>query len=377
MQTEIFSYSLDDGWSRGFPNLDGESTQVVVFGGSNYLDEQGPIDELRKAFPNSKLIGCSTAGEILGDTIIDDSLVVAVTRFDRTRLKSCCVPVGDATESLRVGGEIAERLAAPDLRAVFVLSDGLNVNGTTLARGLTQALDERVVITGGLAGDGSRFERTWVTCAEDIRSGAVVAIGYYGDHVRVSHACKGGWDPFGPERIVTESDGNKLFQLDGKPALSLYKEYLGDLAKGLPATALLFPLAVKREGEARTLVRTVLAVDEHENSMTFAGDIPKNAVAQLMRGNFDRIVHGAAEAGDLLQHDGAPAPGSICFAISCVGRRLVLKHRVEEELEEVVRRLPPGTVQTGFYSYGELSPIDGSACELHNQTMTLTLISEV
>ncbi len=376
MHTEVISCDLERGWSGPFPDLDGPSTQVTIFGGSCFLDDPSPIDEIRAAYPNARIIGCSTAGEILQDTLLDDSLTVAISRFERTQLRSCCVPVPNAERSYQAGREIAKELAAPDLRAVFVLSDGLNVNGTTLVNGLNDGLGDEVVVTGGLAGDGSRFERTWITCNKHITSGAATAVGYYGDHVHVRHACKGGWDPFGPERVVTKSEGNKLFELDGRPALSLYKEYLGELAAGLPATALLFPLAVMRAGEDRTLVRTILAVDESDNSMTFAGDIPENASAQLMRGNFDRVVEGAAGASELLKGQGEVRPGSICFAISCVGRRLMLKHRAEEELEEVLRRLPEGTCQTGFYSYGELSPIVGAKCELHNQTMTLTLISE-
>ena len=67
-----------------------------------------------------------------------------------------------------------------------------------------------------------------------------------------------------------------LYELDGRPALALYKEYLGDRASGLPATALLFPLAVRSDRSAtRRTVRTILGIDEEQQSMTFAGDVPE------------------------------------------------------------------------------------------------------
>ena len=180
----------------------------------------------------------------------------------------------------------------------------------------------------------------------------------------------------GPSGLLPGAKGNCLHELDGRPALSLYEEYLGEKAADLPASALLFPLALKRPNETQTLVRTVLNVSHEENSMTFAGDMPEGSIVQLMQANFDRIIDGAAQAASMLPIDLLEDSTMLSIPISCVGRRLILRHRAEEELEEVLAVLPSQTAQTGFYSYGELSPLTGSTCELHNQTMTLTLLSE-
>ncbi len=243
--------------------------------------------------------------------------------------------------------------------------------------GVNSVLPEKVVVTGGLAGDGDRFKRTWVLDGGQPKSGIVSALGLYGDRVRLGHGSKGGWEKFGPERVVTKSEGNVLHQLDGKPALALYKEYLGDRASGLPATALLFPLAVRKDAaDEKSLVRTVLAVDEATQSMTFAGDIPEGSLAQLMKANFDRLIGGASDAALMAKTTGTTADTTLVLAISCVGRRLVLGGRIEEELEATLDVLPPGSKQVGFYSYGELSPYATGRCDLHNQTMTLTAITE-
>lgn len=373
MQIEMLRF---DGraWSKPFPALDSDRTLVTVFGASSFLDDPEPIRELVSAYPASHIIGCSSSGEIFEDMISDDSLSVAIARFDHTSLRVAVTATSSDT-SRRAGNELAGQLAAPDLAAVFVLSEGLDVNGTDLVEGLNEMLPG-IVITGGLAGDGDRFEQTWTLVDGKPVSGFVTSVGFYGDHVHVGHGSQGGWDRFGPERIVTRSRGNVLFELDGEPALELYKSYLGELASGLPATGLLFPLALRpgREDD-KQLVRTILAVNAETQSLVFAGDIPEGHRAQLMQANFDRLVGGAETAAELALVGDVPGP-YLTLAISCVGRRLVLGERTEDELEAVSHVLPEGSHQLGFYSYGEMSPYTAGTCDLHNQTMTLTVVAE-
>jgi serine/threonine protein kinase len=376
-------YSLTrKSWSSPLPvALDSERTLVTVFGATELLDDPAPLQELARAFPTSHVIGCSTSGEISGTEVFDHSLSVAVMRFARTELASTTISVSDASQSFSAGEALARKLDRPGLRAVFVLSEGLKVNGSELVRGFNSLLHPSVVVTGGLAGDGTRFQRTWVLARDKVQSGLVTAVGLYGEHLLVAHGSKGGWDAFGPQRKVTRSEGNVLYELDGKPALDLYKQYLGDKASGLPATGLLFPLALRQPGdEEKYLVRTLLAVDAAKNSMTFAGDIPKGSTVQLMKANFERLIGGASAAAvmakELLPSTAQQMPQALAFAISCVGRRLVLGERTEEEVEAMLDALPAGTKVAGFYSYGELSPYTTGTCDLHNQTMTLTVLSE-
>jgi hypothetical protein len=380
MKLDTFSYSAAAGWSvQPLPDLDSDNTLVVVFGAPELDEVQAPLQQLVATYGRSHVVGCSTAGEIFGTELADKSLSVAVARFESgTRVATASASVDSQDESFAAGESIARQLQDPSLRGVLLFSDGLNVNGSELVRGLNQILPKHVVVTGGLAGDGSRFQRTWVVHDGTARPNMVCAAGLYGDHVTIGHGSKGGWDNFGPERLVTRSQGNVLVELDGRPALELYKEYLGELASGLPATGLLFPLALRANAtDEKSLVRTILAVDEAKQSMTFAGDMPEGSLARLMRANFDRLIDGASEAATLA---GAPHIGhadeTLAIAISCVGRRLVLGERAEEEIEATLDVLPAGTRQIGFYSYGEISPYAQGSCDLHNQTMTLTTIRE-
>jgi hypothetical protein len=380
VELESRTWTMGHGWSAPLPaHLDGSDTLVVAFGDPAIAGTGGrpePLTDLWASFPRAHVVGCSTAGQILGDTLTDSTLVVAVARFGVSRVSSARASVTQPGESFAAGQAIARTLAGPGLRAVFVLSDGLLVNGSALVRGLASALPADVVITGGLAGDDDRFERTWVIADGAARPATVVGVGLTGDALTIGSGSYGGWDIFGPERRITRSNGNVLFEVDGRPALSLYKEYLGDLAGGLPATAMLFPLAVRASrDERRRTVRTVLAVDDDAQSMTFAGDVPEGWLGQLMRANKDRLVDGASEAAMRCGTQGATTP-LLALAISCVGRRLVLGERTEEEIEATLEVLPAGSELVGFYSYGEIAPHGEGNADLHNQTMTLTTIRE-
>lgn len=369
---------MQKGWSeKTFPKLDSENTLIIIFGDAKFIDIPAPLSELQAAYPTSKVIGCSTAGEIFGSVISENSISVAVMRFEHTKIAVTCAKVAVAADSLRAGEEIAKKLNKPDLCGVFILSDGMHVNGTSLVKNINAGLSPNVIVTGGLAGDGDRFKRTWTLCNGLPLEKLVAAVGFYGDRLHIGHGSRGGWDSFGLERRITRSEGNVLYELDGKPALALYKEYLGERASGLPATGLLFPLAIRRDhSDTRQLVRTILAVNEQDQSMSFASDIPQGYLAQLMRANFDRLVDGANEAA-LAAGDKLPTNLPILsIAISCVGRRLLLGERTEEETETVLESFPKQTQQIGFYSYGELSPYASGACDLHNQTMTLTTLYE-
>ena len=381
MQLATFFYEPDSGWSTSvFPKVESTQLLVIVFGDTNFLDDPTALDELKTAYPQAHFMGCSTSGEIFDTVIRDGSLSVAVIEFERTELVSAAVGINAATDSFAAGEQLATQLNRPGLNNIFVLSDGIDVNGSELVRGLNAHLPPNVIVTGGLAGDKDRFERTWVLQDGVPKQQIITAVGFYGEHIKVGHGSKGGWDIFGPERQVTRSSSNILYELDGRPALELYKEYLGERADDLPASALLFPLALRsHRDDDKQIVRTILSIDEATQSMTFAGDVPEGYLAQLMKANFDRLIDGAAEAALITKEsdrheDDTPI---LSIAISCVGRRLVMGELTEEELEATLEALPENVQQIGFYSYGEISPYTTGACDLHNQTMTLTTIREV
>ncbi len=359
---------------------------VLVFGGSGALDIEAPVRDLRRVYPAAQLVGCSTAGEIFDTQVLDDALVAAAISLDFAWIRTTRVELADHADARAAGLALVLQLPIENLRHVLVFSDGLNVNGSLLAEGMTAALPVHVSVTGGLAGDGPRFLSTQVIYNDSIRSRVAVAVGFYGDALEIGYGTLGGWDVFGPDRLITKSTGNVLFELDGHSALQLYKQYLGEYARDLPGAGLLFPLHLQLPNSTERVVRTILGVDESAQSLIFAGDVPEGSRAQLMRANFDRLVDGAVGAANACMARMGVTNGTsmgnagawqLALLVSCVGRKMVLQQRIEEEVEGVREVLGPTTAMVGFYSYGELSPlVNGAPCQLHNQTMTITTFSE-
>jgi hypothetical protein len=378
MKTTQYKWSQSEGWKPDLPSGEVEREGVVfVFGARPLIQAGEPIDELRRHFKGAAILGCSTSGEILGDTVLDDSVIATAVDFEHTRLRTASVTIAGAQSSHEVGEELARQLNDPSLRHVFVLSDGLNVNGSDLARGLASGVSEGVSITGGLSGDSANFAETWVVADDGAGPKRVAAVGLYGDDLRVGYASMGGWEPFGPVRTITRAEGNVLYQLDGRSALDLYKTYLGGHADQLPGSALLFPIVVTEAQGGQGVVRTVLAVDEQAKSMTFAGDIPQGGTAQLMKTSVDALVDGATAAARASLGGLGDTRPDLALLVSCVGRKLVMKQRIEEEVEAIRDVFGADTKIAGFYSYGELCPFEqGGECRLHNQTMTITAFAE-
>ena len=373
MKTE--QYILTNGLIQG--NLGAQADLVLLFGATKRIKEKGLVGMIQAAYPNACIFGCSTAGEIIGTQVIDDSLIVTAVSFSATKVAGFMVKVKGNEDSYKAGAQLAISLAGENLKHVFVLSEGLNINGSELVKGLTENLPLGTTLTGGLSGDGDRFQETYVLLNNEPARDAVGAIGFYGSKLQVGYGSLGGWDTFGPERLITRSRGNILYELDGKSALALYKQYLGEHAKGLPATGLLFPLSLRISDASRPVVRTLLSVDEKDQSMTFAGNMPENAYARLMKANFERLIDGAVGAARISSETIGSVTPELAILISCVGRKLILKQRIEEEVEGVRDILGESATYTGFYSYGEISPFaKGGTCELHNQTMTITALRE-
>jgi len=361
-------------WSV-FSDLDPQL--LLLFAGPEQLQDEGWVDALLGRYPDALLLGCSTAGEIAQTTVNEKSFVLTAVAFDRPSFVSAAVPISDLEDSEAAGRRLAEALGRTDLDSVLVFAPGLNINGSALIKGMSAALPAGIPITGGLAGDNGAFHQTWTIYNRQISDRQLVAIGFYGHGIRMHHGSFGGWQPFGPARKVTRSIANELFELDGEPALDVYKRYLGDYATQLPASGLLFPFEMLGEDHSQTgLIRTILGVNHDTGSLILAGDIEQHGYLKLMHASTDALIDGA-EAAARAAGEISDSTDSLAILVSCVGRRLVMGARVDEEVEAVAEVFGKKCTQTGFYSYGEISPFFQSPdCKLHNQTMTITVLEE-
>lgn len=362
-------WTADKGW-HGDADLR-EADLVLVFGDHDYFHSEDCFAELRKRFPKADIAGCSSSGNVEGTTITDGDVVATAIQFTHGKARVVSAAVAPDTDLKSVTAALMRQTQADDLRHVLVLSDGLRANGSEIAMGLQHCT---TTITGGLAGDAMRFGSTWVMANAPAQQGRLALIGLYGNlHVKSSYCA--GWTEFGAERIVTKSAGNVVSEIDGQPALALYKRYLGDMAAGLPGSGMRFPLSILTDGSGQDLIRTLLGVDEAHQSLTFAGDVPQGSRCKLMRTNLDTLI----ESADTAAHEARPADqgDGLCLIVSCAGRRVVLGQIADEELQKVQHQMGHRIKLAGFYSYGELARVqNGPECHLHNQTMSLTTICE-
>ncbi len=349
---------------------------VLAFGQRTLLEKINPYNGLRSSFPNANIVICSSSGQISNNCAIQKEVVVTAIDFEKTKIKACEFDIVGNNDLNALGNMINKELIATDLKSILILSEGTHINGTELINELIKQTNTQIPIFGGLAGDEFSFEKTIVGLNHDAAIGKIVAIGFYGDHIHFGYGSEGGWGDFGPEREVTQSDKNVLYKIGDRHALDIYKEYLGKYADELPGSSLYFPLSMREKDGNTSVVRTILSIDEKNKSMTFAGNIPEGSSVRLMKGNTDKLIDASATAASQIKKEKSDAV-QLALLVSCVGRRIVLGERVEEELEVVREIFGDNTTLCGFYSYGEISPtLANVACELHNQTMTIATLYE-
>ncbi|MBK8569358.1 MAG: FIST C-terminal domain-containing protein [Nitrosomonadales bacterium] len=371
MKISQIRWSEKAGWEKT-PGALVNADVVLVFADNTFFETETCYAQLHEMFPEARIVGCSSAGNVLGVEITDGDIVATAIKLEHSKVLLASVDVEPGQNAQEMGMRLMAKLGDPELRHVIILSDGLLVNGSELTKGLNQA---GVSVTGGLASDGERFGKTWVMADAPARIGRIAALGFYGD-VTIKSGCFAGCEALCAERIITRSEGNVLYEIEGKPALGLYKQCLGEQASELPASGLRFPLSIQATKADKAVIRTLLAVDEVAQSLIFAGDMPQGHLCKLMHANLDNTFDSAILAAEAAQPANREATG-LCLLVSCLGRRLVMGKMAEDELDIVQEKLGAEAVITGFYSYGELAPFSNvMPCQLHNQTMTLTTIYE-
>jgi hypothetical protein len=359
----------------GFDN--NKCNLVLVFGSRECIADPACFEKVKQDYPHAAILLSSTSGEIMGNSVYDDSAVVTAIQFEQTLVRTAITNINNHSNSYDTGKFLLEKLQGKDLMHIFVVSDGTHINGSELVAGFNEKNSMNIPVTGGLAGDAALFIKTLVGLNEIPSEGNVAAIGFYGQHLKIGHGSVGGWDEFGRERSITKSVKNVLYEIDNRSALDLYKEYLGPYVDELPGSALLFPLSLRVAGSSENLVRTILSIDEKEKTMTFAGNIPEGSKVRLMKANFDNLIDGSSRAAQYSFVKLREQKPDLALLISCVGRKIILQERIEEEVEAAKDIFGNNTVISGFYSYGEISPFtENTKCELHNQTMTITTLSE-
>ena len=377
---KLLNLIYDDDWAI----KDGELKEnefslvniVFLFGDTDCIKDEKKFFELKELFPNAKIVGCSSSGNIFNSAVTKFQMVATAVVFEKASVEISSINFNENDDIEKLSENLINNLPKENLKHIFLLSDGLLINGSQLTRGINK-VNKLIPVTGGMAGDGARFCETYVIANDIPAQRAIVAVGFYGDSLFIQSGCFAGWSEFGAQRTITKSIGNVLYEIDDEPALDLYKKYLGEYAVDLPNSGLRFPLNIKEDDNSPEVIRTLLSINEEEKSITFAGDVPIGFKARLMKPDIEELIEGAGKAAEAISKINDKT--ALGLVVSCVGRKIVMNQLIDDEIEIIQDTLGDNVNLTGFYSYGEIAPFqdDLLTCKLHNQTMTLTTIYEL
>ena len=349
---------------------------ILIFTSRNNMESAEWLKVVQKQYPEADVISCSTSGEVYFSELTHEAITGMAVSLEKTHFAIHSARLAEQEGSFELGKSLANQFSTKDLKHVLLFGDGWLVNGSDLVQGMYASLGKEVSISGGLAGDGANFSKTLVGLNADIDQRMAVAIGFYGDALRVGFGGHGGWSELGEAYEVTVSEGREILKLGNEHSLPLYKHFLDDDADGLPGSALLYPVAVWLPGAEDYVVRTVFNTDEFNQSITLGEPTPEGARLQFMRARFDDLLNGVKGAAEeALTHLGEQP--EMALMVSCIGRKLLFNQQIDLEIQETHQILGPKTPIGGFYSYGEICPVQKDLAALHHQMLTLTVFAEV
>ena len=341
---------------------------IFTFGNLKELQDEQNQSLLKSTFPNADIVYCTSVGQIVMNEISNEVLSVTAIEFSSTQTKSLCLNISDYATKEEARIAIANQIKTEELSHILLFVDGMNVNPTEVLSCINEITQNKICITGGLASDEARFEDASIGLNEKPKPGKIIAIGFYGDKIHIHHSTCGGWEVFGMPKTVTKQEQNILFEIDDQPALDLYKEYLGKYVEGLPQSALFFPLAILNMDNENILTRTILSVDHANKSLIFAGDMPQGSKIQFMKSTLNKLIEASENADMIVKTKNTSQVIDYVLAISCVGRKLVLKHRIDEEVEKLYNIFGENTKLSGFYSHGEVAPFSNGSTSFFCKT---------
>lgn len=352
---------------------------IFIFISLQFKETEESLHNLKNKYNNSIIIGGTTAGEIIGQTVVDGSMVLSALKFEQTSVKLYSKELPkDKAHYYLVGKEFTHQMDQEELKHIFLLSDVQTLHASSLLKGINSMLKSHVSVTGGLAGRESYIGSNFIIDQGELKTNRVIALAMYGEHLQVNYNAQGGWDSFGIESLVTKSKDNHVLEIDGEPALDFYKAMVDpNILTDVKKLGFKHPIKVRNDEHANPVIRALLDIDESEKSLIMAEEIPVGSYVRVMKANVDRLIIGAENAAKTISQE-PNQKHELAILISCAGRRKVLAELVSEEIEAVVEQFPSNTKSIGFYSYGEISPFyEIPKTSLHNLTMCVTTFSEL
>lgn len=369
--------------------LDADKADLAIVFASSKYDQEKMLSGVRSVSKNALLVGSSTAGEITTDGPANKPSV-AVMLMNAPEIKFYAAVgeniAADARAAGKKAAEEVKKLAGAELKAFMMLPDVLVGNGADIVRGVLDSLGEHFPVVGGASGDDFKFVKTYQYLNDKVYSGAVVGLGLVGNF-KIGIGVKHGWLPVGTPMKVTKSQGAVLHELNGAPAINIYRDYFGEeeakqlQQETLAKLAITYPLGMTVAGSDEMLIRDPITVDE-KGSITCAAEIPEGSEIQLMIGSREEAVKVAKIAAEkaVEQLDGAHPKAVIIF--NCIARSKLFGEHSGEEISAIQEAVGRETPLIGFYTYGEQAPLGGEVRNInkcnpafHNETVVIAALA--
>lgn len=344
--------------------VDDDKLLIQIFTANNSLDFIFELTKFfKKNFPKSSLIGSTTDGEICDGKVTIDSTVISFTIFNKTTLKTYIT--NEFENYFEAGKDLAINLVTNDTKVLISFIDGLSGNGEEYLNGIN-AINKKIIVAGGLAGDNSKFEKTFVFTKEKILEHAIVGVALKSTELDVYTDYSFDWQAIGKKLTITHAIGNRVFTIEDKTAVEAYTYYLGkEVGEKLPKVGIEFPLIIQNNN--LNIARAAIAKEE-DGSLIFAGNLKIGDKVRFGCADFDSIFNQTQEHLDKLTNH--QCVESI-FIYSCMARRRFIPDIIETETL-VYNEISP---TSGFYTYGEFFSL-GENKLLLNQSMTVLALSE-
>jgi len=340
-----------------------ENILIQIFCGDKKSVLKEIVSTLLDELPQAICIGSSTDGEINNSQITTCKTIISISVFENTKLKTTFVRRKDSFSN---GVDLANELCTKDTKLLITFSDGDKTNGESFLKGI-QSVNNKVIVTGGMAGDNANFTQTFVSSQNQILVKGAVGVALDSKILKVNNAYNFNWSPIGIEHTIEKVVDNRVYQISGMKPLDFYEKYLGEyVAKALPATGIEFPLIAQRNN--LPVARAV--IQKHKDgSLSFAGNLYKGDKVKLGFGNVELIMNNPLES--LFDTSNIKDTQSF-FIYSCMARRRYMPSMVDIEIKPFSLIAPT----SGFFTYGEFYHDNGNN-ELLNQTFTIVALSEL
>ncbi|NTV99076.1 MAG: hypothetical protein HGA70_07930, partial [Chlorobiaceae bacterium] len=320
----------------------GRTKALLVFGAMSF-NHRELLAGITSVTGNITLVGGTTAGEISPEGVSSGSVVIMAFAHDDLEFVSGLgqnMSKDETACSLQMVNDILGKTAFDPDASLMVFPNGMGGDGLKVLDGLQLLLGKDFEITGGFLGDDERFENTFQYHNGKVYKDTIVGLMITdpGKKYRKGIGVRSGFTSIGNSLVCTASEGNVLKEFEHTSALELYKDFLGaERATRLPAICLEYPFGIidgdpSGRGESLFQLRCGLSVDHEKGTITLAASIPEGSEVTLTTASRGDIINGALEAAEQAKKIlGGAIPEAIVM-FSCVGRKLVLGRRVQEEV---------------------------------------------